>query len=143
MDGYKAKKEREEMVKQEEVKLDAIIKQTLEEDKKYLAAEEKQRFPFRLIVSTSPRTSIRMRSASSSRTLPGTCKLPLPFTPNLKGNHANLLFSVEVTLLPERDPVKRTRTAHVDMDSRKATVHASYEVGGIYGLVAKIKLAVE
>jgi hypothetical protein len=29
------------------------------------------------------------------------------------------------------------------MDSRKAAVRASYEVGGIYGLVVKIKLAVE
>jgi hypothetical protein len=38
---------------------------------------------------------------------------------------------------------KKNRAAHVDMDSRKAAVHASYEVGGIYGLVAKIKLAVE
>ena len=58
-------------------------------------------------------------------------------------NHANLLFSVDVTLLPDHDSVKRTRTAHVDMDSRKAAVRASYEFGAIYGLLVKIKLAVE
>jgi hypothetical protein len=61
----------------------------------------------------------------------------------LKRNHFNLLSSVDVTLLPDRDPVKGTRAAHVDMDSRRAAVHASFEVGGIYGLVVKIKLAVE
>jgi hypothetical protein len=60
----------------------------------------------------------------------------------LKRTQANKLFSIDVTLLPERDPVKRTRTAHVDMDSRWAAVRASYEVGGIYGLVIKIQLAV-
>ena len=72
----------------------------------------------------------------------GICKLSSPI-PNLKGKHANLLFSVDVTLLPDREPVKRTRTAYVDMDSRKVAVRASYEVGGIYGLVVKIRLAVE
>jgi len=29
------------------------------------------------------------------------------------------------------------------MYSRKEAIHASYEVGGIYGLIVKIKLAVE
>lgn len=48
-----------------------------------------------------------------------------------------------VTLLSERDPVKGTRTAHVDMDSRRAAVYASFQHGHIFGLVVKIKLAVE
>jgi hypothetical protein len=51
MDGYEAVKEREEMVKHEEAKLDVLIKQTLEEMKEDFAREEKKRLPFRLIVS--------------------------------------------------------------------------------------------
>ncbi|EMD91108.1 hypothetical protein COCC4DRAFT_194240 [Bipolaris maydis ATCC 48331] len=48
-----------------------------------------------------------------------------------------------VTLLSERDPVKGTRTVHVDMDSRRAAVYASFQHGHIFGLVVKTKLAVE
>jgi hypothetical protein len=51
MDGYEAKKERVEYVKREQVKLDALIEQTLKEEKEYLAVEEKNKLPFRLIVS--------------------------------------------------------------------------------------------
>jgi hypothetical protein len=51
MDGYEAKEETDEMVKKEEVKLDALIQQTLEEEKADFAREEKKRLPFRLIVS--------------------------------------------------------------------------------------------
>ncbi|EUC45285.1 hypothetical protein COCMIDRAFT_5490 [Bipolaris oryzae ATCC 44560] len=53
---------------------------------------------------------------------------------------SNLL---RVTLLSERDPVKGTRTAHVDMDSRRAAVYASFHYGHIFGLMVKTKLAVE
>lgn len=53
------------------------------------------------------------------------------------------LTSRDVTLLSKRDPLKRTRTAYVDMYSRNVAVRASYEVGGIFGLIVKIKLAVE
>lgn len=51
--------------------------------------------------------------------------------------------SRRVTLLSERDPVKGTRTVHVDMDSRRAAVYASFQHGHIFGLVVKTKLAVE
>lgn len=46
-----------------------------------------------------------------------------------------------MTLLSECDPVKRTRSAHVDMFTRKAAIRASFEVGQIFGLVVKIQLA--
>jgi hypothetical protein len=46
-------------------------------------------------------------------------------------------------LLPERDPVKRIKVAHVDMVSRKHAVRASYTTGNIFGLLLNIKLAVE
>ncbi|USP79759.1 uncharacterized protein yc1106_07033 [Curvularia clavata] len=49
----------------------------------------------------------------------------------------------DITLLPDRDPVKRTRTAYVDMSSRTAAVCASFEFGYIYGLKVQSKLAVE
>ncbi|EUC38660.1 hypothetical protein COCCADRAFT_32314 [Bipolaris zeicola 26-R-13] len=48
-----------------------------------------------------------------------------------------------VTLLPERDPVKGTRSVHIDMDSRRAAVYASFQHGHVFGLMVKIKLAVE
>jgi hypothetical protein len=50
MDGWEAKKEREEMVKREQAKLDVLIEQTLEDEKVHLAVEEKQKLPLRLIV---------------------------------------------------------------------------------------------
>jgi hypothetical protein len=58
--------------------------------------------------------------------------------------HANqLVISQNIAILPEREPAKRTKTAYIDMYSREKAVHASYEVGAIYGLIVKIKLAVE
>lgn len=51
--------------------------------------------------------------------------------------------SRRVTLLPERDPVKGTRSVHIDMDSRRAAVYASFQHGHVFGLMVKIKLAVE
>jgi len=48
----------------------------------------------------------------------------------------------EITFLPERDAVKRTQTAYVDMCTRDAAVQASYSVGSIFGLQLAIQLAV-
>ncbi|KAF9692623.1 hypothetical protein EKO04_009519 [Ascochyta lentis] len=50
---------------------------------------------------------------------------------------------VNIDLLSDRDPLRRTQTAHVDMSSREAAVQASYLTGHIYGLIVHIKLAVE
>jgi len=51
MNESEAKKEREDMVKRENEKLDATIKYVLEEEEKYHAIEEKKILPNRLIVT--------------------------------------------------------------------------------------------
>ncbi|KAF1953829.1 hypothetical protein CC80DRAFT_595399 [Byssothecium circinans] len=48
-----------------------------------------------------------------------------------------------ITILDERDPVKRTQTAYIDMDRREAARFASFIFGFIYGLRVDIRLAVE
>jgi hypothetical protein len=58
--------------------------------------------------------------------------------------HTNLVNnSQELKLLPERDSVKRTRVAHIDMLTREAAIRASYMSGSIFGLVLDIKLAID
>ena len=52
-------------------------------------------------------------------------------------------YSTDITFLPDRDPLKRTQTAHIDMSSRKAAIQASYITGHVYGLIFDVKLAVE
>jgi hypothetical protein len=54
-----------------------------------------------------------------------------------------LTNSQDYKILPDRDLVKRTQTAHVDMYSREAAIRASYMTGSIFGLVLDIRLAVE
>ncbi|KAG9196602.1 hypothetical protein G6011_01723 [Alternaria panax] len=123
IDKQEAEKEKEDMWKRENEKLEATIKYVLEEDKRYRAIEETRRLSTRLIVSN--------------------------LAADVDDKAIRMFFSRyitdvrNITILSKRDPVKRTRTAYVDMYSRKVAVHASYEVGGIFGLIVKIKLAVE
>ncbi|KAF3052947.1 hypothetical protein E8E11_003933 [Didymella keratinophila] len=49
---------------------------------------------------------------------------------------------VNITMLPDRDPLKRTQTAHVDFSSRKLAVQASFISGQVYGLIFDVKLSV-
>ncbi|KAJ4411128.1 hypothetical protein N0V91_001501 [Didymella pomorum] len=49
---------------------------------------------------------------------------------------------VNITVLPDRDPLKRTQTAHVDFSSRETAVQASFTSGQVYGLIFDVKLAV-
>ncbi|KAL1793116.1 hypothetical protein ACET3X_008098 [Alternaria dauci] len=123
IDEQEAKKEKEEMLKRENEKLEATIEYVLEEEKRYRAIEENKRLRTRLIVSNLAADvddhAIRMFFAKYTRDIRN------------------------VTILSVRDPVKRTRTAYVDMYSREVAVRASYEFGGIFGLIVKIKLAVE
>lgn len=62
-------------------------------------------------------------------------------------HHQETLFidntSVEITFLPDRDALKRTRTAHVELSSRNAAIGASYITGQVYGLKFDVVLAVE
>ncbi|CAE7201543.1 RNA-binding protein [Pyrenophora teres f. teres] len=119
----KARKEIEDMMQREEEKLNAIIAYALQEELEYQAREEEKRRPSRLILSNLAadidEEAIREFFTKYERNL------------------------YSITIHPERDQVKRTRTAHVDMTTRSSAVRASYEVGGIFGLMVKIRLAVE
>ncbi|KAH6867031.1 hypothetical protein BKA58DRAFT_216328 [Alternaria rosae] len=119
----KAKKEREDMLKRENEKLDATIKYVLEEEERYRAIEEKKSLPAPLIV-TNLAASVDEEAIRI---------LFIEYKWDIRN----------IAILPEREPVKRTRTAYIDMYSRDEAVRASYEVGSIYGLIVKIKLAVE
>jgi hypothetical protein len=51
--------------------------------------------------------------------------------------------SLELKMLPGRDPIKRTQVAHIDLVTRTAAKHASYMFGYVFGLMLHIMLAVE
>ncbi|CAI9634972.1 unnamed protein product [Alternaria burnsii] len=123
IDEQETQREKEKMLDRENEKLEATIKYVLEEEKRYHAIEENKRLKNRLIVSNLAADV----DDKAIRTF-----------------FARYVTEIRnVTILSVRDPVKRTRTAYVDMYSRKVAVRASYEVGGIFGLIVKIKLAVE
>lgn len=46
-------------------------------------------------------------------------------------------------MLPERDPIKRIKVAHIDFYTRETAIRASYLTGDIFGLLLDIKLIVE
>ncbi|KAI2479513.1 RNA-binding protein [Pyrenophora tritici-repentis] len=114
----KARKEAEDMIQREEDKLNAIIAYALQKEVEHQAWKEKRRRPSRLILSN-------LAADIDEEAI------------------REFFIDYSITIHPERDPVKRTRTAHVDMTTRSSAVRASYEVGGIFGLVVKIRLAVE
>ena len=53
------------------------------------------------------------------------------------------LASREIRFLDEREPIKRTRTAYVDMYTRELAKRASRFIGHIFGLLVDINLAVD
>ncbi|CAN9411628.1 unnamed protein product [Alternaria alternata] len=123
IDEQETRKEKEMMLERENEKLEATIKYVLEEEKRYRAIEENKRLKTRLIVSN-------LAADVDDKAI--------------RAFFAKYVTEIRnVTILSVRDPFKRTRTAYVDMYSRKVAVRASYEVGGIFGLIVKIKLAVE
>ncbi|KAB2100922.1 hypothetical protein AG0111_0g10775 [Alternaria gaisen] len=123
IDEQETQRKKETMLERENEKLEATIKYVLEEEKRYRAIEENKRLKTRLIVSN-------LAADVDDKAI--------------RAFFAKYVTEIRnVNILSVRDPVKRTRTAYVDMYSRKVAVRASYEVGGIFGLIVKIKLAVE
>ncbi|CAN9389181.1 unnamed protein product [Alternaria alternata] len=123
IDEQETQREKEVMLERENEKLEATIKYVLEEEKRYRAIEENKRLVTCLIVSN-------LAADVDDKAI--------------RAFFAKYVTEIRnVTILSVRDPVKRTRTAYVDMYSRKVAVRASYEVGSIFGLIVKIKLAVE
>jgi hypothetical protein len=55
----------------------------------------------------------------------------------------NTVASRNLEILTEREPVKRTQTAYIDMYTRMAAKQASHTTGAIYGLMVNVRLAEE
>ncbi|KAJ4301058.1 hypothetical protein N0V90_003148 [Kalmusia sp. IMI 367209] len=121
--GHSAVRHRNQIIDEAAKELDAIITKVLNEESAYCANEEKTMLPYRLIV-----TNI----AASA----GTDELAWLFY--------DFKFNIRhIKLLEVRDPVKRTQTAHIDMQTRHAARQASFTMGSIYGLMVKVHLATE
>ncbi|KAF2034728.1 hypothetical protein EK21DRAFT_107856 [Setomelanomma holmii] len=122
-DGHAAQRQKQKVVNQASAELDQVIKHTLQEEKKYSGAVETARLPCRLIVSNVAADAV---------------------AEDLEEFFCQYRFYLqEIKVLAERDPVKRTKLAHVDMYTRDAAVRASFMVGHVFGLMLKIQLAVE
>lgn len=51
--------------------------------------------------------------------------------------------SSDVKFLDERDPIKGTQTAYINMHGRRAAIKASFATKKIFGMKVNIQLAVE
>ncbi|KAF2684698.1 hypothetical protein K458DRAFT_403684 [Lentithecium fluviatile CBS 122367] len=121
--GHKEVTEKTRLIEKAVTDLDAVIEQTLKDEIVYRAAEEQAAVPCRLIVTNLAADADEDEIAYLFR--------------EFKYDIRN------VRLLDERDPVKGTRTAHVDMFTRTAARHASHTIGDIYGLRVHVRLAQE
>ncbi len=52
-------------------------------------------------------------------------------------------YSIDITLLPDRDPLNRTQTATINIFNGKTAIQVSYNTDKVYGFIFDVKLAVE
>ncbi|KAF3038855.1 hypothetical protein E8E12_008335 [Didymella heteroderae] len=122
LDSYEAQKEKEIAVARAEEALQKTIASVMEVKEENRRKDEETKLQRRLIVS----------NLAASADVEG-----------IECQFSQYRYDiVEITMLPDRDPLKRTRTAHVDFASRKTAVQASYISGQVYGLIFDVKLAV-
>ncbi|KAF2474773.1 uncharacterized protein BDR25DRAFT_215049 [Lindgomyces ingoldianus] len=119
--GYKAQLEKEDFVKRAYAKLDNLIKQTLEEITTYEAAQRKVNVRNRIIVSN--------------------------IAADAGVEEVYQLFSEyhirQVSILPEREPIKRTRVAEVELFDEESAKRASRIIGYIFGLLVEARRATD
>ncbi|KAF1845644.1 uncharacterized protein K460DRAFT_112107 [Cucurbitaria berberidis CBS 394.84] len=123
LDGQVAQQHKNAIIKRAEEELSTIIQHTMKEELRYREVEERERLPGRIIVSN-------LAADAGEEDLKQVL---------YKYRHDTR----DITLLNERDPIRRTRIAHVDFSTRMAAVRASYLVGHIFGLCLDIRLAIE
>jgi hypothetical protein len=100
-------------------KLDALIAATLAEEAVYRAQQDAKTVVVRNLAADAEEDDVRTVFGVWEREI------------------------VEVTFLRERDEVKRTRTARVQMWKREHAIEAVREVAGnVFGLIFKVELAV-
>jgi hypothetical protein len=100
-------------------KLDALIAATLAEEAVYRAQQDAKTVVVRNLAADAEEDDVRTVFGAWEREI------------------------VEVTFLRERDEVKRTRTARVEMWKREHAIEAVREVAGnVFGLIFKVELAV-
>ncbi|KAJ4380150.1 hypothetical protein N0V86_004459 [Didymella sp. IMI 355093] len=137
--SYEVQRDKEIAVAHAEAALQKTIASVMEAEEENQRKEEETKLQRRLIVSNL---------AAGADTEEMECQfwqyrydMQVPIAPLAATQSANR-NSLAITLLPERDPLKRTQTAHVDFASRKTAVQASYMSGQVYGLIFDVKLAV-
>ncbi|KAF2178552.1 hypothetical protein K469DRAFT_599154 [Zopfia rhizophila CBS 207.26] len=118
--SFADQQEQDRVVKRAVEILEQTVKYTWEKEKMYQAAEEKARLPSRIIVENIAADA-------------GIGELVALFG----GFHIQ-----EVRILNEREPIKRTRVAHIDMHSVQAAKEALLMIKYIFGLRVYIRRAV-
>ncbi|KAH8731331.1 hypothetical protein GQ44DRAFT_698563 [Phaeosphaeriaceae sp. PMI808] len=111
--------EKKEAWDQAERNLEELIQQVIHEENSY----QRARLPCRLLV-------LNIAAGAKERDL-------YEFFYRFRSSVRN------IKILPSRDPISRTQIAHVDMSTRSIALEASYMTNNIFGLIPKIKLAVE
>ncbi|CAO2648811.1 Nn.00g097600.m01.CDS01 [Neocucurbitaria sp. VM-36] len=122
LDGQVAQEQKDAMVMRATEELERIIQHTMKEELHRREREDTERIAGRLIVSN-------LASDASED--------------ELRRVFYQYRFDIrDIVLLEERDSIRRTRVAHIDMWTRKAAIRASYHVGHIFGLCLSIRLAI-
>ncbi|KAF2876835.1 hypothetical protein BDV95DRAFT_561684 [Massariosphaeria phaeospora] len=119
--GYKALRQEDMIVKQAHEELDKIVAQALEEEMTFRELDEKARLPCRIVVS----------NIAADAEMDDLLDFFHDFVSDI----------LEITFLETRDPVKRTRTAYIDMCTSDAAQQASHAYGYIFGLSVEVELA--
>ncbi|KAF1360282.1 hypothetical protein EJ07DRAFT_177603 [Lizonia empirigonia] len=123
LDNHKAQEEVELAVAHAEDALNRIIRDVMDAEEDFRRKEEETKLRRRLIVSNlaagADLKEIKRQFWEHGREI------------------------VNITILPHRDPQKRTKTAHIDMSSRAPAIRASYTTGNVYGLRFTVTLAVK
>ena len=139
LDSYEAQKEKQTAATKAENTLKGVIDSVMQVEEDICRKEEQTKLHRRLIVSN-------LAAGADEEALERAFweyrnEMQGPQTMSSITNADS--HSVDIVLLPERDPLKRTQTAYIDMSSRKAVIQASYTTGEVYGLIFNVKLAVE
>ncbi|KAJ4321764.1 hypothetical protein N0V94_002731 [Neodidymelliopsis sp. IMI 364377] len=123
LDGYEAQQHQDLAVLRAENSLKRIVEDYIEVEQRIRQREEDTKLQRRLVVSN-------LAAGADEQALYELFR---------KYHHQ----IDTITFLPDRDPLRRTQTAHIDMSSKETAMRASYLTGAVYGLIVDIRLAVE
>jgi hypothetical protein len=137
--SYEVQRDKEIAVAHAEAALEKIITSVMEAEEEKRRKDEETKLQRRLIVTNLAAGADAEEMERQFRQYRYDMQVP---TAPLAATRSANRNSLAITLLLERDPFKRTQTAHVDFSSRKTAVQASYMSGQVYGLIFDVRLAV-